>query len=92
MTISIVTNTLVLILIQKHIENKTIVKNIDWNKIKHDGYYGVAFTFKKIKCEDKHFDFVYKRYNFHSTFDVETLIIFDNRAINICTYENVVFK
>jgi hypothetical protein len=64
---------------------------INWEKVKNNGYYGVSFTFRKC--------YYFKGYDWEKIgqsldwqwgFDVESLCIFDLRAINgLLTYETV---
>lgn len=65
-------------------------QKIRWQQIVDDGYWGVAFTFRKVTdldgCDDTQFD----NYYWHSGFDVETLVIFDTRALDDLSVEEVI--
>lgn len=69
---------------QKCITETHKIYHINWSKVKNDGYYGVAFTFKKIlELRDYDFDCEKSKYlNWHNGFDVESLCIFDTKALN----------
>ena len=54
---------------------------IDWDKVAGMGYYGIYFSFKKsyeigLTSEEHH------KYSWHDGMDVESLIVWDNRAFN----------
>ena len=56
-------------------------KNVDWSKVKSSGYFGIYFGFRKIY--DLGFSWKdFMQYLWHCGFDVESLIIWDNRAYN----------
>ncbi len=62
---------------------------MNWDKVYSDGYYGVAFTFRR-------WDQLYEdgwsynsRYNWHDGYDVESLMIFDTRAFDDANIEIV---
>lgn len=63
---------------------------ITWLDVYNDGYYGVAFNFRKVShiAPVKTY---FERYFWHCAFDVESLCIFDLRAIQNLTIENVDF-
>lgn len=63
---------------------------ISWDAISNDGYWGISFGFRKIKhiydfCNDEN-DL---RYRWHYLFDVESLCIFDTRAIDFVSIETI---
>lgn len=59
---------------------------IDWDKIKNDGWWAIAFTFRKVKHLVKNLsDDQFYRFLWHSGYDVETLCVFDPRAVENCT-------
>lgn len=59
-------------------------KIIRWDKIYDEGYYGVAFNFRKINHVDPNITYIGEnmKYFWHCGFDVETLCIFDTRAFD----------
>ena len=56
---------------------------IDWDKIYSDGFWGVAFNFRKVKHISRK-DINYDKFRWHRGYDVESLIIFDHRALQDC--------
>lgn len=63
--------------------------SIDWHQIKDDGYYGVAFLFRKIQDIDP--TQIYQ-HTWHLLWDVESLVVWDLRAFQNLTIEDVAFK
>ena len=66
--------------------------SIDWYRVQGDGYYGVSFDFRQIV------DIVppgvaYNRYDdkWHIGFDVESLCVFDTRALTNLSVGYLVF-
>lgn len=61
---------------------------INWNKVRDDGYYGVAFEFTKVSELGVSFEKCFEKYMWHCGFDVESLAIwninaFDNTVVPI---------
>ena len=81
-------------LLLKHILGGLELNSINWDKIydKGNGYWGVAFNFRKLehlKVIDKKGTtetywpkYTYSQYSWHLSYDVESLIIFDTRAFD----------
>lgn len=64
--------------------------NINWDKIVENGFWGVSFDFCKVDdLEDCDFCSFDEKYRWHLSYDVESLMILDNRALEGITYENV---
>lgn len=66
---------------------------IMWPDIYKAGYYGVSFNFRKVDHlpSQKSIDKCLSQYLWHYSFDVESLCIFDLRAFQNLTIENVKF-
>lgn len=60
--------------------NTRYVYGITWDKIKEDGFFGVAFNFRKV--DELGFDRFDHRYRWHMGYDVESLMIFDVKAFD----------
>lgn len=54
--------------------------HIDWDKIREDGYYGVAFHFKRVHELGIPHEEALVKYTWHYSFDVESMCIWDRRA------------
>jgi hypothetical protein len=64
--------------------------NINWDKIVENGFWGISFDFCKVDdLDDCNFSSFDEKYRWHLSYDVESLMIFDNRALEGITYENV---
>lgn len=68
----------------------TNYNRILWHNIYKDGYYGVAFNFRSA-THIAPMESYFRKYFWHSSFDVESLCIFDLRAFQNLTIENVDF-
>lgn len=65
---------------------------IRWNAVHNDGYYGVAFNFRKVYHIKIDWSFFNDKYSWYIGWDVESLCIFDTRAFdNTVELARVVF-
>ena len=60
-------------------ENEPVYNSIDWDEIAKK-YYGVAFNFRKV-FHISNRDYDRSKFKWHAGYDVETLIIFDLKAL-----------
>lgn len=67
-----------LILSNEKIQDRS---QIDWDMVAADGFWGVAFEFRKVRELDNTIRSIDNEFRFYDGFDVESLIIFDLRAI-----------
>lgn len=70
-----------------------IRNKIMWEKISDDGYYGVAFNFRKVDhLTGDRSDRLKEKYKWHCSWDVESLCIFDIRAFDDVVVTDISFN
>jgi len=71
--------------------DKKNYERINWDFVRNDGFYGVYFSFSKsyhVGCTWEE----YEKYNWHPSFDVESLVVWDTRAYNEIYAINIVLS